>query len=198
MLYSDSTITLSWFKTEPVRWQTFVSNRVSQLHSMLPTTELIHVPSEENPADMCSRGKLSTQLVAQQKFVFEEPSLLVSSFSFQPHTLIKRSQIFDKGNFAQCFVSRLGHFQISKEVNKNTVHLQSNAQERSQDDLSSGGNGSRFNCVGQSDQMMRFEAEYRALSNVKSINPKSSIALLYLLMDNGVIRSAADWPTGTQ
>ena len=60
MLYSDSTIALSWIKADPARWHTFVSNRVSQIQSMLPTTEFIHVPSEENPADLCSRGLLAT------------------------------------------------------------------------------------------------------------------------------------------
>ena len=45
VLYSDSTIALSWIKADPTRWHTFVSNRVSQIQSMLPTTEFIHVPS---------------------------------------------------------------------------------------------------------------------------------------------------------
>ena len=71
VLYSDSTIALSRIKADPARWHTFVSNRVSQIQSMLPTTEFIHVPSEENPADLCSRGLLATQLVAQQTFWFQ-------------------------------------------------------------------------------------------------------------------------------
>ena len=37
VLYSDSTIALSWIKSDPSRWNTFVSNRVSQIQSMLPT-----------------------------------------------------------------------------------------------------------------------------------------------------------------
>ena len=37
-------------------------------------------------------------------------------------------------------------------------------------------------------QMVHFEAEFKALSNGDSINPKSSIAPLYPFMDNGVIR----------
>ena len=76
VLYSDSTIALSWIKADPARWHTFVSNRVSQIQSMLPTTEFIHVPSEESPAALCLRGLLATQLVAQQKFWFQGPSLL--------------------------------------------------------------------------------------------------------------------------
>ena len=30
-----------------------------QIQSMLPTTEFIHVPLEENPSDLCSRGLLA-------------------------------------------------------------------------------------------------------------------------------------------
>ena len=74
VLYSDITTALSWIKADPTRWHSIVSNLVSQIQSMLPTTEFIHVPSEENPADLCSRGLLATQLVAQQKFWFQGPS----------------------------------------------------------------------------------------------------------------------------
>ena len=77
VLFSDSTIALSWIKADQARWHTFVSNRVSQIQSMLPTTEIIHVPSEENPADLCSRGLLATQLGAQQTFWFQGPSWVI-------------------------------------------------------------------------------------------------------------------------
>ena len=42
--------------------------------------------------------------------------------------------------------------------------------------------------VVKADQMVHFEAEFRALSNGESINAKSSIVPLYPFMDNGVIR----------
>ena len=92
MLYSDSTIALSWIKANPARWHSFVSNRVSQIQSVLPTNEIIHVPSEKNPADLCSRGLLATQLVAQQKFWFQGPSWLGSSFPDQPQTLLTKEE----------------------------------------------------------------------------------------------------------
>ena len=61
-----------------------------------------------------------------------------------------RSQIHDSVSFAHWLVSRLVEFQITSEVIKNPVHLQSSFQERSQGDLWSGGNGSRLVCCGQS------------------------------------------------
>ena len=42
--------------------------------------------------------------------------------------------------------------------------------------------------VVKADEMVHLEAEFKALSNGESINPKSSIAPLYPFMDNGVIR----------
>ena len=93
VLYSDSTIALSWIKADPAQLYTFVSNRVTQIQSRLPTTEFIHVPSEENPADLCSRGLLATQLVAQQKFLFQGPSWLGSSFPDQPQTLLTKEEV---------------------------------------------------------------------------------------------------------
>ena len=60
------------------------------------------------------------------------------------------------------------------------MHLQSSVQERPRGRLWSGGNCSRLVCGGQ--------AEFKALSNGEFINPKSSIAPLYSLKDNGVIR----------
>ena len=80
----------------PARWHAFVSNRVSQIQSMLPTTEFINVPSEENPADLGSRGLLATQLVAQRKFWFQGPLWWGSSFPDQPQTLITKEEACQK------------------------------------------------------------------------------------------------------
>ena len=106
VLYSDSTIAISWIKADPARWHTFVCDRVTEIRSMLPTTEFILVMSEEIPAYLCSRGLLATQLVAQEKFWFEGPSWLGSSFLVQPHSLHEggrpsRRRLLDSVNFAQ-------------------------------------------------------------------------------------------------
>ena len=99
-----------------------------------------------------------------------------------------RSQNIDSANFAQYFVSRLGQFQLTSEVVKNTVHLQSSIQEDLKTIFGREEMALALYAVVKTDQMVHFEAEFKALSNGESINPKSSIAPLYPFMDNGIIR----------
>ena len=192
VLYSDSTIAFSWIKVDPARWHTFVSNRVSQTQSMLPTTEFIHVPSEEIPADLCSRGLLATQLVAHHKFWFQGPSWLGSSFPDQPQTLplnkearqeVKSStastspsnSLVDLENF-NSLVKVLRTLCICKVAFKRDLKTIFGREELAL----------ALYAVVKSDHLVHFEAEFKALSNGESINPKSSIAPLYPFMDNSV------------
>ncbi|XP_045454347.1 uncharacterized protein LOC123663725 [Melitaea cinxia] len=62
-MWSDSTIVLSWLRSHSSRWVTFVANRVSHIHDIIPTECWHHVPSEENPADVCSRGQFPDEIV---------------------------------------------------------------------------------------------------------------------------------------
>lgn len=61
--WTDSTIVLAWLKHHPSRWKTFIANRVSEIHSNLPTASWRHVPTRDNPADCASRGLLGKELV---------------------------------------------------------------------------------------------------------------------------------------
>ncbi|XP_052746144.1 uncharacterized protein LOC128199674 [Bicyclus anynana] len=62
--FSDSTIALSWIKSSPHRWNTFVSNRVSQCQENLDPQHFYHVAGIENPSDCLSRGMLPAQLIS--------------------------------------------------------------------------------------------------------------------------------------
>lgn len=54
--WSDSTITLAWIHSEPNTWKTFVANRITEIHETTDQKQWNHVISENNPADVISRG----------------------------------------------------------------------------------------------------------------------------------------------
>ncbi|KAL0840413.1 hypothetical protein ABMA28_015670 [Loxostege sticticalis] len=77
--WSDSTITLAWINTEPHKLNTFVANRVTKIQALSDTSKWSWVPSNENPADLLSRGVLADKLVncpTISKLWFEGPAFL--------------------------------------------------------------------------------------------------------------------------
>ncbi|CAG7818965.1 unnamed protein product [Allacma fusca] len=54
--WTDSEIVLHWLTASPTKWKTFVSNRVSQIQNLSNNNQWHHVSSENNPADVASRG----------------------------------------------------------------------------------------------------------------------------------------------
>lgn len=54
--WTDSTIVLTWIRSHPSRWKTFVANRVNKIQTDLPAAVWRHVPTLSNPADCASRG----------------------------------------------------------------------------------------------------------------------------------------------
>ena len=55
-LWSDSTIALSWIQSCPSRWKTFVANRVSEIQRLSNSDRWFHVRTNDNPADIITRG----------------------------------------------------------------------------------------------------------------------------------------------
>ncbi|XP_076549204.1 uncharacterized protein LOC143306713 [Osmia lignaria lignaria] len=62
-LWSDSTITLHWINTEPHLLKTFVSNRIAEIQNLSESCEWRHVPTQDNPADLVSRGQMPQEFV---------------------------------------------------------------------------------------------------------------------------------------
>ncbi|XP_046145647.1 uncharacterized protein LOC123988932 [Osmia bicornis bicornis] len=61
--WSDSQIVLTWLRNHPCHWKTFVANRVSFIQTELPSAKWAHVPTEENPADLATRGSKPVDLM---------------------------------------------------------------------------------------------------------------------------------------
>lgn len=73
--WTDSSIVLSWLSAEPYTWQTFVSNRVSEIQQSSQIDEWYHVKSCNNPADIISRGINPTE-ITQCKLWWQGPEYL--------------------------------------------------------------------------------------------------------------------------
>ncbi len=65
--WTDSTIVLHWLSKTPDQLKDrFVANRVQFITDQLPFTKWQHVPTDQNPADLASRGVAASDLIASQ------------------------------------------------------------------------------------------------------------------------------------
>jgi hypothetical protein len=62
-LWTDSSIVLAWINTPPNSLKTFVSNRISEIISLSSPQDWRHVRSENNAADILSRGAYPTEIM---------------------------------------------------------------------------------------------------------------------------------------
>ncbi|GFV22864.1 uncharacterized protein TNCV_2220751, partial [Trichonephila clavipes] len=68
-LWSDSMIVLAWLRKEPMDLKTFVQNRVAKIQELYPNQLWRHVPYDQNPADLVSRGLDPDKLFATKLMV---------------------------------------------------------------------------------------------------------------------------------
>ena len=64
--WSDSQIALWWIWGVNREFKQFVQNRVVEIRGLVKPAHWDYCPSENNPADICSRGSLASKLVANQ------------------------------------------------------------------------------------------------------------------------------------
>jgi len=60
--WTDSTIVLAWINATASSFHTFVVSRIARIHELTNPEQWVHVASEDNPADLASRGSSATQL----------------------------------------------------------------------------------------------------------------------------------------
>ncbi|GBM33620.1 hypothetical protein AVEN_203665-1 [Araneus ventricosus] len=72
LLWTESTVALSWIDTPPHLLKTFVSNRVAQIQELTKEYHWSHITSNNNPADLLSRG-IDAQFLLNNQFWFQGP-----------------------------------------------------------------------------------------------------------------------------
>lgn len=86
--FTDSTVVLAWINSEPARWTTFVANRVSKIQSITSAEDWQHVKTNENPADLVSRGA-KAETLAKNSLWWEGPAWLAKNGGSWPCTTLK-------------------------------------------------------------------------------------------------------------
>ena len=68
--WSDSLVALYWI-TNPghKEWKQFVSNRVNGIHGLVPGMKWRYCPTDQNPADVASRGTSCMNLMADERWL---------------------------------------------------------------------------------------------------------------------------------
>jgi hypothetical protein len=81
--WTDSSNALYWIRKNE-NWATFVFNRVKEIRALSTPEQWMHIPGEDNPADLPSRGCYARQLVASKWW--EGPSWLKQEESEWPRS----------------------------------------------------------------------------------------------------------------
>ncbi|XP_051169750.1 uncharacterized protein LOC127287070 [Leptopilina boulardi] len=87
MLWSDSTIALSWIKSSPHLFNIFIANRVAEIHESSSAEMWRHVSSGDNPADAVSRGQMPEDFL-NNKLWKSGPEWLKISDDHWPNNMI--------------------------------------------------------------------------------------------------------------
>ncbi|GFY10520.1 integrase catalytic domain-containing protein [Trichonephila clavipes] len=115
-LWSDSMIVLAWLRKEPMDLKTFVQNRVAKIQELYPNQLWRHVPSDQNPADLVSRGVDPDKLL-QQNLWFNGPTFLSGDEDYPNRTINCREKLDESVHIelvsdltSQAFIAALKRF----------------------------------------------------------------------------------------
>ncbi|GFT87924.1 uncharacterized protein TNCV_800171 [Trichonephila clavipes] len=83
MLWTDSNIVLAWIQRSPEQLKTFIGNRIKIIQRLTQNCQWNHVSSNENPADLISRGVNASDISSKQLW-WHGPDFLREEFEANP------------------------------------------------------------------------------------------------------------------
>ncbi|XP_042143854.1 uncharacterized protein LOC121834178 [Ixodes scapularis] len=143
IMWTDSTVALSWVRGVPEKWKPFVKNRVAEIRVMTSPDHWRHCPGQENPADLLTRGLGVQELRANSlwwkgpSWLSQEPSECPESSVFledtpqlevkeETHVLLEKGQevpsLFDTGSYE--------NYQKVLRITAWVIRFANNAQKR--------------------------------------------------------------------
>lgn len=202
-LWSDSMIVLSWLSSPPRRWQTFVANRTSEIIQSFPPDIWRHVKSQENPADLASRGISAIDLVDNEfwwygpKFLKEENSDWLSTEVTEVECPEERRPQITALNNQQNeqkleLVSKYSCLNRLIRITAWCLRFLHNSrypEERRKGFLTTSELTKSFNIHIKEAQQDTFHEEIKLLKTYKNISKKSKLLKLHPFLDkNGLLR----------
>ncbi|XP_075158202.1 uncharacterized protein LOC142231478 [Haematobia irritans] len=199
-LWTDSTITLAWLDKPPFHWKTFVANKVSEILENVGNATWRHVSSNENPADIGTRGCTASELndnslwwhgpkwltspseLWPKSVTFKEPSLERKIVTFHTDTqiedILERFSSFDRALRVLCYMYRF--VRKCKKIRVPEI----NTDFITKDEIKF----VKFNLIRQA-QRKYYSTEYNATENHMPISSKSRLLALNPKLDeNGLLR----------
>ncbi|GFV17867.1 uncharacterized protein TNCV_3236171 [Trichonephila clavipes] len=118
-LWSDSMIVLAWLRKEPMDLKTFVQNRVAKIQELYPNQLWRHVPSDQNPADLVSRGVDPDKLL-QQNLWFNGPTFLSGDDDYPNRFINCREKLYEyNSELKNCVNEQIENFQSVLNIHVN-------------------------------------------------------------------------------
>lgn len=191
--WTDSSVVLSWLSEHPAKWNTYVGNRVSQIHALSNANQWHHISTKQNPADCASRGIHASELLAD-KLWWNGPQIINQvNAVYQPippqFTELERRKVVHSciSKTEECILNQFSNFTRMIRViaycrrfgrhRHQSIHLSANELTEA-----------KMVCI-QIAQMQMFSDEIEKLKNEKPLSVKSKLIQLNPYIDvEGTLR----------
>lgn len=198
-------IVLCWIRGCPSEWKTFVGNRVGEIQTLSRPDEWRHVKSEDNPADMLSRGE-TPQRLCHSKLWWHGPDWLCFNRDIMENEIqvfkdiperkllcgISVSKRFCVSSIVSELLERCSSLERCIRVLAYVMRFLDNARgspnSRRTDELSPIDLEGALTRIVRSVQIECFPEEYASLSNGRSLASNSKLLSLNPFMYENLIR----------
>lgn len=198
--WSDSEITLYRIKSSPNRYCTFVGTRLSEIQELTCPTQWCYIPTKINPADICSRGLMPSELI-ESNLWWHGPSFLTNDSEQWPSQSkfeVNETQLELKENAAPAvpkmddtFIVRFSNYQKLLRVTSYIMRFYNIVSKKTtikQSITTSEIHDSLIRLVRYS-QHLTFKDDLKELQRQKSVTKQSRLKYLNPFIDNeGVLR----------
>ncbi|XP_047527076.1 uncharacterized protein LOC125064193 [Vanessa atalanta] len=196
--WCDSSVVLGWLNTSPNKLKTFVANRVVEICETTTPANWRHVPTNDNPADLISRGA-KTNFLVESKLWWSGPSFLANSESEWPSLNKRTNYELPELKVSVALVvdpiiqfERFSNFirlKRSFAYALRFIHNIKSLKTKKRGILTTDELQISFNYLCKFAQIQSFPDEYNALRQTQFISSKSILQSLNVFLDNsGIIR----------